>query len=263
MQPLLKYPRTPHLSGSQLQRDDDPSTVAFASLAGRHLVVEEKLDGANTAISFARDGALCLQSRGHYLCGGPRERHFALLKTWAQCLQGELRQVLGSRYVMYGEWLFAKHTVFYDQLPHYFHEFDVYDREQRLFLATPARRRLLEGLPITSVPVLHSGPVTSEHQLLGLVGPSLYKSTSWRDRLRAEVADRQQSWSHVASQTEASDLSEGLYVKHEDERQVLGRFKYVRPGFVQALVSSDSHWHGRPILPNQLAPGASLFPGGA
>lgn len=49
--------------------------------------------------------------------------------------------MLGARYVMYGEWLYAKHTVYYDMLPHYFMEFDIYDKENGSFLGTAARRR--------------------------------------------------------------------------------------------------------------------------
>jgi hypothetical protein len=81
---LLKYPRTPHLQGSRLQPGDaDLAAVAFPEIAGRYLVLEEKLDGANSAISFDTDGALRLQSRGHYLTGGPRERQFGPMKAWA------------------------------------------------------------------------------------------------------------------------------------------------------------------------------------
>src|SRR5205807_2014548 len=32
---------------------------------------------------------------------------------------------LTDRYILYGEWLYAKHTVFYTDLPHYFLEFDI------------------------------------------------------------------------------------------------------------------------------------------
>ena len=68
---LKKYPRTPHLEGSRLQPgDEDLSQVPFSYIKGKHLVVEEKIDGANTAISFSEDGELLLQSRGHYLTGG-------------------------------------------------------------------------------------------------------------------------------------------------------------------------------------------------
>ena len=44
---------------------------------------------------------------------------------------------------MYGEWLYAKHTVYYDALPHYFLEFDIYDKEQAIFLSTKKRKELL------------------------------------------------------------------------------------------------------------------------
>ncbi|NUR26215.1 MAG: DNA ligase, partial [Catenulispora sp.] len=45
---MFKYPRTPHLAGSRLQPGDhDLAQVPFEHVRGRHLVVEEKLDGAN------------------------------------------------------------------------------------------------------------------------------------------------------------------------------------------------------------------------
>lgn len=61
---LHKYPRTRHIRGSRLQPGDhDLSAAPFGLLAGRHLVVEEKLDGANAGISFGPGGELRLQSR--------------------------------------------------------------------------------------------------------------------------------------------------------------------------------------------------------
>jgi hypothetical protein len=41
------------------------------------------MDGANCGISFNPDGELLLQSRGHYLTGGGREKHFTLFKQMA------------------------------------------------------------------------------------------------------------------------------------------------------------------------------------
>ena len=63
--------------------DEDLSQIPFSDIAGKHLVVEEKCDGANSAVSFASNGRLLIQSRGHYLNGGYRERHYDLLKQWA------------------------------------------------------------------------------------------------------------------------------------------------------------------------------------
>jgi hypothetical protein len=176
-------------------------------------------------------------------------------------LISDLHDILGARYIMYGEWMYAKHTVFYDQLPHYFHEFDVWDREAQVFLSTVARQSLLEGLDVVSAPVLFAGPAGTEAHLLSLVQPSLYKSANWREALSHTVHTRGQHLHHVLRQTEDRDLAEGLYVKWEDTHTVRARFKYVRPGFVQSLIDADGHWHARPILPNQLAPGVDLFGG--
>src|SRR5262245_29937714 len=102
---ILKYPRTHHLEGSRLQPgDEDLESVPFSQVAGRFLVVEEKLDGANAGIRFDAEGKLWLQSRGHFLSGGVREKHFNLFKQWANCHANDLRDILGDRYVLYGEW---------------------------------------------------------------------------------------------------------------------------------------------------------------
>jgi len=59
-------------------------------------------------------------------------------------------------------------------------------------------------------------------------------------------------------QTDKSHLAEGLYVKLEDD-QVLGRYKWVRPDFVQTILDSGSHHSTRPIVPNGLMPEADLY----
>jgi hypothetical protein len=52
---------------------------------------------------------------------------------------------------------------------------------------------------------------------------------------------------------------EGLYLKQEEEGRVIGRYKYVRPGILQAVADSDSHWMDRPIEPNTLRDNVDLF----
>ena len=127
---IRKYPRTYHLEGSRSQIGDTGlKTIPLDDLYDKYLVIEEKLDGANAGISFDRQGKLLLQSRGHYLSGGKREMHFDLFKTWATAHQQVLWEILGTRYILYGEWLYAKHTIFYDLLPHYFMEFDILDTD--------------------------------------------------------------------------------------------------------------------------------------
>ena len=71
MDNIIKYPRTPHLVGSRLQAgDEDLAALPFARVLGHYAVIEEKVDGANVAVSFTEEGEMLLQSRGHYLTGG-------------------------------------------------------------------------------------------------------------------------------------------------------------------------------------------------
>ena len=58
---IIKYPRTPHIEGSRLQPgDEDLSQVPFSQIAGRHIVIEEKIDGANSADAiFSGDTLFC------------------------------------------------------------------------------------------------------------------------------------------------------------------------------------------------------------
>ena len=257
---MHKYPRTPHLQGSRLQPgDEDISAVPFSDLAGKHLVVEEKLDGANAGISFGTDGSLLLQSRGHYLTGGPRERQFNLMKSWGAAHREVFFERLGSRYVVFGEWLYAKHTVFYDRLPHYFLEFDVFDLEQGTYLSTPVRANLLSDLPIVSVPVLGEGRFRSTDHLWSLLAPSQYKSDSWKVVLENIARDMSLPAEGIASATDPSDLAEGLYIKWEHEGRVCGRFKLVRNDFKATATGSDDSWSRHPILPNQLESGVDIW----
>ena len=111
-------------------------------------MIEEKLDGANAGISLAEDGRLRLQSRGHVLTGGARESHFDLFKQWAHAHEAALAERLVPGMTLYGEWLYAKHTIFYDELPHYFLEFDIRDRHGHVLVDRAARARTSAGAPV-------------------------------------------------------------------------------------------------------------------
>lgn len=250
---IFKYPRTKHLEGSRLQKgDEDLSQVPFIDILGKYIVIEEKVDGANSAISFSEDGELLLQSRGHYLTGGYRERHFDLLKQWASIHQNEFFKVLGTRYVMYGEWLYAKHSVYYDLLPHYFMEFDVFDKVDKVFLSTKRRMELLKALPVESVKVLADGKFYKESDVLKYLGNSNFISEKHLDNLSQACDVLSIDKEKCLKETDNSRLMEGLYIKVEENGVVVERVKYVRYSFLQTVVESGTHWLDRPIVPNKL-----------
>jgi len=263
MQQIRKYPRTRHLAGSSLQTGDhDLGRVPFSHLRGRRVVYEEKLDGANSGFFFDAGGRIHGQSRGHELDlaqRGGRERHFNYFKDWLDAHSETFLDRLEDRYIVYGEWMHASHTVYYDALPHLFMEFDVLDTASGTFLSTEARAELLRGLPIVSVPVLYEGEAMGEEHLRSHIRPSLYKTEHWRHSLAEAIRREGLDPVRTMSKIEGSDLSEGIYVKVEEDGRVVERLKFVRAGFIQHVMDIDEHWLSRPILPNVLAPGVDIF----
>lgn len=260
---LLKFPSTPHIEGSRLQKGDSKVRLPWAAVQGKRIVLEEKYDGSNCGISFTESQELRLQSRGHYLTGGGREKYFNVFKKWAECHRDKLFRVLGARYVMYGEWMFAKHAVFYDQLPHYFLEFDVFDRHASRFLTKQERRHLLVGVPVVSANVLYEGLAPQNITALEKrMVRSQYQSEHWQESLKRQVKRFDLKEDLAWNQTDTSGLMEGFYGKVEAEGEVLLRFKWVRNTFTQSILDAGDHWLKRPILPNLLADDVDIFEAG-
>lgn len=255
---IKKYPRTQHVRGSNLQHGDhDLNEIDWEEISDKNLIIEEKIDGSNCGISFSNNGDLNLQSRGHYLRGGPREKHFNLLKQWASVHIDSLFSILEDRYVMYGEWMFAKHTCFYDALPHYFMEFDIFDRKNDEYLDSIRRKEMLLNSPITSVLILHNGgQVDSFKSMMNMISRSNFITSSRNDNLIKSAKDANVDPDFVISHTDMNPNMEGLYIKWEEDGIVKGRYKFVRDSFTSSILDQETHWHDRTIVQNKLLPGA-------
>jgi hypothetical protein len=238
---FIKYPRTPHLFGSKGTDDDKHLGLKESAkfIANESLIVEEKVDGTNVGIHFAAGGRMVLQCRGHEITEGMHPQ-YDLFKQWASVKKPLLEGMLGGRFILFGEWLYAKHSVQYCALPHYFFEFDIYDKDAERFLDLKTRLRMLEGKGLQTVPVLHQGAL-SQHALLALIGKSAFDSAF--DNPTTGKMD---------------NLMEGLYLRIEKQGFVTGRAKMVRPEFVERVKKSE-HWQNQKMVPNQLAKGADIW----
>jgi RNA ligase len=238
---FTKYPRTPHLFGSR-GTDDDKHLGPQESLdfiADASLLVEEKLDGTNVGIHFTSAGRMVLQCRGHEIATGMHAQ-YDLFKQWTMGKRPLLEGMLEDRLILFGEWLYARHSVHYRGLPHYFFEFDLYDKQRRMFLDLAARREKLQGTGIVTVPVVHRGPATAD-ELQALIGPSQFDSV-FENPLTGRI----------------DHLMEGLYLRTEADGGVTGRAKFVRPEFVEKVKQSE-HWQHQAMIPNLLADGAEIW----
>jgi hypothetical protein len=238
---FVKYPRTPHLFGSKGADDDKHlgETESNRFIADDSLIVEEKLDGTNVGIHITDDGEMVLQCRGHLITEGMHPQ-YDLFKQWALVKRFTLEQRLKNRFILFGEWVYARHSIWYRELPHYFFEFDIYDKEQHCFLDLERRRAILDGAGIQTVPVLHRGSLRRA-DLDGMIGPSQFRS-QFDNPLTKRTAN----------------LMEGLYLRTEKNGVVTGRAKFVRSEFVEKIKQSD-HWQNQAMIPNQLAAGVDIW----
>lgn len=219
---FIKFPSTPHLAllGDLSVRGDKVLSAAERDEFLRQpLVVEEKVDGANLGLSFDGGGELRAQNRGAYL-NLPAAGQWRKLAAWLTGRTDTLFEHLSDRYILFGEWCYARHSVLYDRLPDWFLGFDVYDKQAGRFLDTARREQMLWAVQIAPVPKLASG----RFDLAGLV------------RLLGQ--------SQLSSQP-----AEGLYLRQEAGGWLVGRTKLVRPAFVQA---QEEHWSHAALEPNRL-----------
>lgn len=172
------------------------------------------------------------------------------LITWSYAL----KELLGERYIMYGEWLYAKHTVYYDNLPHYWMEFDIFDTEKQIYLDTQTRHEMLKDYPfICSVKVLDEKPKVKD-DLFGMAQISEFITENKYENLSLEINKQNQAHNFrtIVNETDTTSLMEGLYIKVEEDGMVKERYKFVRQSFLQVVSDSETHWLDRPIIPNKL-----------
>lgn len=248
---IPKYPRTLHLGQSAGGRSKH--CAPLSTLAGAQVVIEEKVDGSHAGLFFDLDGELNIFSRNSILSDIAENMEFRRLGQQANLAIDALWQVLEDRYVLYGEWTFLTHSLFYDSLPVYFLEDDVFDRERNAFLSTSKRQLLLAGLPVefsTSVAVVARGSAdrlcASESALRERVALSHHRTDAWRMNLERQASPRTKSLL-------ANELSEGLYIKHESDGVVKGRYKWIREDFVTGIETGGTHWRRERPLRNLLA----------
>ncbi|KAJ7492048.1 ATP dependent DNA ligase [Mycena latifolia] len=221
---LLKFPRTPHLINLGAATADDVFTDT-AALSG-HVVITEKVDGANMGFWLSPERELRIQNRSHYVSPSSHEQ-FKKLGMWPDAHRAELLRVLGrdahfaSRYVLYGEWLAATHSIPYARLPDRFMAFDLYDRSTDSWADRKTLAALLADTTIQMVPLLYEGPLPSEADLRSMVQLS---SKFWDGRI------------------------EGIYVKVERDGQVVSRGKVVRADFI----AGNEHWTKGNLRMNEL-----------
>lgn len=103
----MKYPRTKHLMWSPEIHSDDKTTSLQEleeRIIGKEIIITQKMDGSN--IGFDRHN---LWSRSH---STPIHPSFDLIKAGHNIVKYGINEC----YEIFGEWLYAVHSIKYDNL---------------------------------------------------------------------------------------------------------------------------------------------------
>lgn len=217
----IKFPSTPYieLDKKSIRTDKILTEREVEKMLNAELCIEEKIDGANLGISFDDNGNILFQNRGSYLYP-PLDGQWKMLNGWAEKFEDRMFDVLTNRYIMFGEWCFVTHSIYYDCLPDWFIGFDVYDKDKNKFLSVEKRNRLMNQIGISIVPMLGKGSFDLI-QLKDFIGISKF----------------------------GSNECEGIYLRQDEGGFLKHRAKIVRRDFQQNM---DIHWSKKELKYNRL-----------
>lgn len=201
--PSEKYPRTYHFPFSEGAVNDDRIQEEWAELLTKEIVITEKLDGENT----------CLKANGIYA----RSHGAVNQNPWAKPIWEiweRMGQSLGDLHI-FGENLYAIHSITYERLEGYFYIFAVRDNGQ--WLSWDEVEWYAQLLDLPTVPVLERG-YFSNTQLSNLIAEQQARGSFFGGESEGVVCRNSAAFPE-------SDFSTNV-------------LKYVRKNHVQ----TDEHW---------------------
>ncbi|KAI8910335.1 hypothetical protein EDD86DRAFT_205151 [Gorgonomyces haynaldii] len=223
-----KYPRTRHLfnlgavtrDDLLLSEDEAEQFLRAADQEGYTLAAEEKVDGANVGFRLQGEKIIC-QNRSHDEISQATHKQFAPLSSFIFQHQQDLMRVLSHNVILFGEWLFARHSVEYDQLPTYFIAFDLFDIQSKRFYSRDRFHLLLSQTKICTVARLNP--------------------LAWTKQALVELVHEKSCYSR--------SKREGLVLRIDAGDWLVDKAKIVRPDFI----AGNASWDKGPMVCNTLS----------
>ena len=230
MSTFFSFPRTSHLLNLGSASQDDLVYAEldlkefFTSSASKIVTFEEKIDGGNMGFCMdEKNEKILAQNRSKYVTSRFHPQ-YARLDKFIFRHKEELEDVLmgnGKRY-LFGEWLAAKHSIYYTNLPDYFIAYDIYDVDRQKFLDRASFYQIMS--------------TTSIHFLKPLVNdPESYNT---KEKLIMFLQNKRSEFS--------DSLIEGIYIRIDQDGYLKDRAKIVRGDFV----CGNEEWSKHHITPN-------------
>ena len=207
MNKYIKYPRTAHFKNSECVTEDDIINNDDI-FVGKKVVASIKMDGECTTLYNDYIHARSIDSSNHES------------RSWVKNFHNSIKFKIPNNYRICGENLYAKHSIYYDNLDSYFLGFSIWNDKNKC-LQWNDTIELFNILNITPVPVFYIGNFDYE---------KIYKifNTQYKDNHEGFVVR----------------LFGEFYYDYFD-KSVL---KWVRKNHV----TSDTHWSQSKIIKNKL-----------
>ena len=203
---MSKYPKTYHLPWSPGSTNDDRISENATYLLNKDIIITEKLDGSNTAMTdqgvFGRSHAVFTKN--------PWDREVRLLHKM------KVEDQLGEGVFLFGENMEGVHSIEYTNLDSYFYIFGI--RDNNIWIPWQQVEEYSYLLDIPTVPILFKGVVNSVKELKSLVDDLVSKQSELGGEIEGVVV-----------------RSAGMFHNDDFAENVM---KWVRKDHVQ----TDEHW---------------------
>jgi hypothetical protein len=206
-----KYPRTYHLPWSEEIHSDDKTHRDVGNFLNKSLTITAKMDGSNVGISFDT-----VSSRSGM---SPDHQSFDMLKQ----RYASIKHDIPKGFVIYGEWLYAVHSIEYNDLDDYLMAFAILDGNKWLSWSEVVEWCVLLGI--------HHVPVIKKSISFDNIDKMIKVTT--------KLAEKTIKSGH-----------EGIVIRNSGSFTDFSTntAKYVRRGHVQ----TDKHWAFRTIKVNRV-----------
>jgi atypical dual specificity phosphatase len=163
---IHKFPRTAHLFniGGATVDDRYVSQEEYNYFFNNDVHITEKVDGAQMGISIDENYKIIVQNRSHYV-NSKSASQFKPLDKWIHDNRDDLYKILDKDHILFGEWLYAKHSISYDNLPDYFLAFDLFNKTEKIFYNRNILEEKLQNTNICMVRVMYEGKINKNNLL--------------------------------------------------------------------------------------------------
>ncbi len=210
---VVKFPKIPHLPWSESSTEDDRTLnpeECLRNFTDQYVIVTEKMDGENITLYHDYIHARSPEPLNSHPSHSYMKLFYDIVKNYIP---------YGIRIT--GEYLFAKHSIYYTDLPSYFMVFSVADEEE--YFAWHEVMYFCDKLNLVAVPTIYMGMFD-------------------RDRIH-------EAWLNYKPDVEKEGYVVRVYESFKTKEFPNKIAKFVRKGHV----SSTTHWSEEKLIRNKLS----------